>query len=370
MKKKNLSLSYLFVLFAVLLAVDLFFDFKRESENPYSAELQRGFTTNEAFIEALYKEIDTNNTDEVFRFVFSQLDEEVDLYPGENFYYYKFIANGKTYGGAIGISTRDRDSGVLHFGYAARQDFGRKDVLKLSDDSGGGMLNVAEGVIVKKIDDFKYSINFEGKTVIFNMYQPGLKPPKQAKLLKDEIYIGPVIDESGLFFYLLFNSDVSHMYHILNEDNFVPEQFERYTENIIIGERTGFAFYDDEINNRKILIGVDASHVLNNDWYDGPFDHMPDNYIARGDVEFEKYVEASYPGTAGRIDKHSRYMDNNGTRVAIAPYIVYYEKDELQIIVDRCLSLTSDSSNFYRCITQQIYDAPRPKIPVVKRNDS
>ncbi len=349
----------LFALALLLLFIGFFVGQAVESKTTYSEALVQGFTTNEHFIESLNAELNTSDHIEVFDFVFSQLDDEVTVYPSENFYYYKFIANGKTYGGALGLSTRDRDDGVFHFGYIARPEFGRTDILKKSDDGGGKPLTSEDGVLVERIDGFTYTVTYKGKTVVFNMYQPGLTPPDASHLREEEVYVGPVVDESGLQFYLLFNQATPHMYHMLNEDIPVHETFESYGQDILIGERTNFAFYNDVANNRKIVIGVEASHVLNNDWYDGPFDHMPDNYIALDLVEFQSYVEAAYPGTAGRINKHARYTERNGTRVAIAPYTVYYEKQALQTLVTTCKTLHPTTSPlFYACITQQVFEGP------------
>jgi len=37
---------------------------------------------------------------------------------------------------------------------------------------------------------------------------------------------------------------------------------------------------------------------LQNNWYDGPFDQMPDNYVYLGQIEVQKYLEACYPRAA------------------------------------------------------------------------
>jgi len=313
------------------------------------------FISNDEFINGLY--FDLNNAELVFSYVFSKLEDEVTIYPTENYYYFTFSAQGKTFCGSIALFASKRDEGILDFGYIEKNDkFSQPDPNAVS---GWGVYNAENGVIVKKINNFKYSVTYDNRTIIFNLNKIGLEPPRKANLTDDEIFIGPGFDESGLKFFLIFNESVNHFYWILNEDGFVPEYFSDYTDNIVIGNRTEFAFYLDKENERKILIGVEGYNVLNNNWYDGPFDQMPDNYIKIDSIEVKKYLEAYLPNIKGKIDKFGRYIHEKGTRVAMAPYLVYFSKEDLVDIVSRCKYLSTDSrAEFFKCITQQIYDVP------------
>jgi hypothetical protein len=185
-----------------------------------------------------------------------------------------------------------------------------------------------------------------------------MTPPKKAKLTSDEIFVAPEFDESGLMFYLVFNKKTNHLYWILNEDNYVPEHYHDIGDSVIIGDRTEFAFYVDQENNRKILIGVDGFSTIEDDYYDGPFDQMPDNLVKAGKLDLQKYLHLAYPGTKGAIDRYGNYLKEPGVRVAVAPYLIYFSRDDVLSTVRDCKSTSPAASDFYACITQPVFNIP------------
>jgi len=329
--------------------------------SPLKAKGAKSLWTNQNYIEGLYNSFNVSDPKEVFKHLFFQLDDEVVVYPTENFYYFKFTALGKMFGGVFALHADNRDNGVIDFGYIERNDNPYVD-----EGTGinriGGSHNFSEedGVMVKKINNFKYSVIFEGRKVIFKLNDIGMNPPINLMLHSEEEYVGPVFDESGLVFSLIFNKEISHLYIILNEDSFVPEYFRELTNDIVIGERSEFAFYNDKQYNRKILIGVKGVNVLKNNWFDGPFDQMPDNYVYTGQIpNYSDYLIAAYPNLEGRIDKYGNYLDIEGVRIAVGPYYVYWSNDELSSLADYCNSQDFPSkSEFYNCITQQMFIVP------------
>ena len=60
-------------------------------------------TTNDYFIKGLYETFNLSNDKEVFAYVFSQLDDEATVFPTENYYYFKFVAAGKKFGGTFSL---------------------------------------------------------------------------------------------------------------------------------------------------------------------------------------------------------------------------------------------------------------------------
>lgn len=308
---------------------------------------QLGFLSNEGFINGLYYDLNLTDPKNVFRFVFSNLKDHVVVYPTENYYYFTLPAHGKTIFGNIALSAYQRDQGVLSFAYFEKGDnFAGPE----SPSTGHSVYYTGEdGVFVKKIDDFHYSVSFEGKTVIFELNDVGVNPPTKAILLNDEIFVGPSFDESGLKFFLIFNNTTKHLYWILNEENFVPESFSKYNGSILFGNRTEYAFYEDERNNRKILVGAKDLNVLQNNWYDGPADQMPENYVYSGKVEIKKYLEFTSPHL--NIDKYGRNIDLKGNKVTSMSYFFYPSKEALVSIIDSCLG-QFHGSEFYTCITK------------------
>jgi len=192
---------------------------------------------------------------------------------------------------------------------------------------------------VKKAGRLAYDIAFGGKSVRFNFVDlSNVKPPK-SKLGANETYIGPVFDESGIQYYLVFNTAHKIFHYVLNEEVPVGETLfkSEVSKSITIGMRTGFAYYQDPYLKRKILIGVHAANSRVNNYFDGPFDQLPDNFI-KGTVLYDAII-AVEPNMKGKIDRLGNSPDG-ATRYFIGPYMHY--EDEAQLAtVDQCMAQTS-----------------------------
>lgn len=316
-----------------------------------------GFLSNDAFITGLYTGIRLDSAEEVLDYVLQQIGDEATVYPSENYYYFKFTASGKNIAGSLHLILNDTNDLRLGLGYVQKvEDKQRQKDYAMP----GGSLHYHNGkgkVSMRMLDDSTCKVTCRGKSVIFHLYQPDLGSPEKARLLPEEKLVGPSFDESGLQFYLLFNTKGKCLYWILNEDAFVPETFARISQNVVVGNRTEFAFYLDSANNRKVLIGVEAKNVLDNNWYDGPFDQMPDNYVRTGAIEVLPYLEAHYPYHKGNMNKYGRFLDREGARVPVAPYRVYWDYEDLSFVE----GLEKDSlsaTDFYKALTRQIFFVP------------
>lgn len=274
------------------------------------------------------------------------LEKEVFVYPTENYYYFEFPAEGKLIAGNIALFANIRDDGKFSFSY-----FDRARVRDKNSSTQVREYSAKDGILVSKIDDFNYSITFKDKTVIFRLNDVGMVAPKRTTIFNEEVFIGTSFDESGIKFFLVYNNATNSFYWILNEDDFVPEKLINYSEDVFIGERTGFAFYNNKELDRKILFGVKFSNTFNNNWYDGPFDQLPDNYIKTGKIDIMKYIEKAYPNTINNTDIYSHYLINLAKRVAIHPHQDYYTAEELLNVVLQCNSSSSSKNEFYLCIT-------------------
>ncbi len=314
------------------------------------------FFTNESYIRGLYSPLDLKDSTAVFRYVFKNLHKEVTVYPSENYYYFRFTAAGKSVWGTLVLSADNRDQGVLGFGYIEKQD---RYTGEYPDAVGGSKdLTAADGVLVKKITPFKYTVTFEGRTVTFILQSLQLQTPQHALLQEDERLVGPNFDESGIQFYLVYNMTEKNLFWILNEDVFVPETFRRINDELEVGMRTGFAFYLDTLNRRRILVGIDGYYALLNNWFDGPFDQLPDNYVKTGDIEVQKYMEASYGFEPGIIDTYGNFLHREGIRVAVAPYYAYYSISDLVNVIENCKTGIESRAAFISCITTQVFHLP------------
>ena len=153
-----------------------------------------------------------------------------------------------------------------------------------------------------------------------------VRPPEDF-LNENERYLGPVFDESGVQFFLVFNKDLKIFHYILNETDGAADQIRQaaFTDRIVLGRRTGFAFYRDT-RDRKLLIGVLAANVAVNNYYDGPFDQLPDNFNKNDDLK--NAIETADPSVAGRIDRFGYFNTGEG-RYLIGPYLQYSDEQQL-----------------------------------------
>jgi hypothetical protein len=287
--------------------------------------------TNQAYVEDITRTANLAIDDPlaVFAYVLDSLPERVKVYPTENHYYFAFDLNGIRYAGNIKIDARLRAEGKLAFAYYEER------AIWLTDTQGSELdLGPSHGVTVEKVEPLAYRVTYGKKSVVFalNDLSQVKLPPKA--LAPDEQFIGPVFDESAVRFFLVFNAKLKLFHYILDEtvnpaDVFVPAPVG--DGRILIGKRTGFAVYSDRRRARKILIGVYHGNVTANNYLDGPFDQMPDNFI-EGD-SFRQAILAAEPELKGKINRYGSFAD--GARYAVQPYMVYRNPKDLEIF-DRC----------------------------------
>ncbi len=279
----------------------------------------------------------------VFAYVLNSLPARVKVYPTENHYYFWFFHGGARYGGNIKIDARLREQGRVRFVYYVDQP----SSLGLTRDH-EVILGAARGMSVEKVEPLAYRLTYKNKSVVFTLNDLSrVRPPAQA-ILPDERFIGPVFDESGVRFFLLFNARLKIFLYILDEtitptDTFIPATVG--DGHILLGRRTGFAFYRDGHRDRNILIGVSGANVSANNYFDGPFDQMPDNFIV-GDT-FRQAILAAEPGFKGEIDRYGALAD--GARFVAAPYMQYRRPADLAIFHRCAVSPRVPATQYYRC---------------------
>ena len=99
-----------------------------------------------------------------------------------------------------------------------------------------------------------------------------------------------------------------------------------------MGKRSGLAFWVD--GDRKVLTAIRGQSSTRNDYYDGPFDQLADNYVDQ--VGIAEYMQRAAPALRGRIDKYGYYTDRQADlRVALSNYFVYYSEATLQQFLQR-----------------------------------
>jgi hypothetical protein len=302
--------------------------------------------TNEAEITELYRPsaLAIDDPLAVFAFVLGQLPERVQVFPTENYYYFRFAHQGTIYSGNILLAVTERDQGRISFAYGELPwDWGRDPKVHHM------LLGDAQGVSIEKVGSLDYRVSFRGKSVTFALNDLKDHKPPPNLLNSSERLIGPIFDESGIRFFLVFNQRIRVFHYLLDETVPVAEQFypAKVSDRILIGKRTGFALYRD--GNRKILIGVRERDSRLNTYFDGPFDQLPLNFI-EGEALRDAIV-AAVPQAKGQIDRLGKFINRPG-RFLIHPYLLYRDERDLAV--------------FHRCLTdRRIGPAERPACFVI-----
>ena len=301
--------------------------------------------TNESEIAALLRSspLAIDDPVAVLAFVMGQLPERVQVYPSENYYYFRFVHKGVAYDGNIRLAAIDRDQGVLKFAYFERSaDWLDKPVGRYAS------LGAEQGVTVEKLAPLAYRVTLNqslgGKSVTFALNDLSQVAPPRGLFGADEKFLGTSFDKSGIRFFLTFNTKLKIFHFLLDETVSVADGLVATagSNRILIGKRTGFAFY--QYGGRKILIGVSARQSRLNTYYDGPFDQLPENFI-EGEALREAIVAAD-PRVKGRIDRLGNYLSGDA-RYLIHPYLPYER--------------VADLSVFHRCATSRsVAEVRRP----------
>jgi len=288
--------------------------------------------------------LDIRDTMAILDFVFGSLPERVKVYPTENYFYFRFIHNGLPYAGNFRLDVLDRDEGKIQFGYYEELAPWKPEGIGIEQYV---VLDASHGVQVERIDRLVYRVTYKGKSVVFELNDLSRVRPPPSALGPDDKFLGPVFDESAIRFFLIFNTKLKIFHFVLDETINVHDEFFNLqgTDRILIGKRTGFAFYRDHKLDRKILIGAYAPNSALNNYYDGPFDQLPDNFM-EGEVLREAII-AVEPRAKGKIGRLGHYSDQE-SRFGVHPYMLYKETREL-LRVDRCAKGQLKSPTYHRC---------------------
>lgn len=293
---------------------------------------------NQRFVEAAHQppRLDMERVERVFAYVFAALPRTATVYPTENYYYFSFYADGQYYCGNLRLAPEDRDSGSLHFAYFK---YGHDDWWRYR------RLGARDGVSVRRLRPLRYRVAFGGKAVVFQLNPLSQKPPRAFRPGPGEVFLGRSFDESRFPLLLLYNKERRHFLWVLDEERGARWKWEDLGDHLLLHPGSGFVFFRDPDNGRKLLVGVDAQNVEMNNYYDGPFDQLPDNFIAA--TPFAEYVQDAYPYTRGRLDRHGRFVGETRNRMAITPYREYVTLEELSDYVRSCLREAGPRSALY-----------------------
>jgi len=269
---------------------------------------------------------DLENPRAVFAEILKQLPPTVKVYPTENYYYFHFFHNGQRYAGNIRLGQPDIRAGKVMFNYFLATTswhfdekdhfiiFGQKDDVKIVSHS-----------------PLEHTITVDDVSVRFELNDLSKIIPPEGLLGPQEIYLGPVFDESGMEFYLVYNRARRHFAFYLNEfsasrDSFIALSKKSPFEQ---GLRTGFVFWHNKSRNRRLLIAVYEQNVELNNTLDGPFDQLPDNFI-KGD-ELKDAILHARPDMKEKIDRYGNFAGEK-QRFLVSPYLTYFVPEDLDTL--------------------------------------
>ncbi len=281
-----------------------------------------------------------------FGHVFAALADDVTVYPTENYYYFTFYWSGMEFAGNMRLDVADRDDGVLHFAYFNKNEPWNVEIL-----SNYRPLTEKDGVKVEKVGNLVYAVTYEGRTVRFHLNDLREVKAPEGMLAEGDRLLGPTFDESGIAFFLVFNEPRKAFMFVLNENEPLNDVLVPYNPDhpaLTVGMRTGFAFYEDRFSPkpRKVLVGVYGGNVDANNYFDGPFDQLPDNFIPG--EELREAITTKVPELKGEIDRLGAFRSQEG-RFLVNPYVNYQYPAELERFL-RCGDVALDEAKFYACL--------------------
>jgi len=323
--------------------------------------------TNETYVEdaARPAALAVDDPMSLFALVLNSLPDRVKVYPTENYYYFRFVHAGTPYAGNLRLDPRDRDQGKVQFAYY--KDLAEWMGIRVDTEVTGVdiVLDASRDVLVEKSERLLYRVSYRGKSVVFALNDLSEVKPPPSILGPDEQFLGPVFDESAIRFFLVYNSRLKIFHYILDETSKVADDFfaAARADRILIGRRTGFAFYRDHRLNRKILIGAFEPNSILNTYFDGPFDQLPENFV-EGETLREAIIDAD-PAVKGRIARLGHYLDGSG-RYVIHPYMLYRNESDL-LRAHRCAAgKAKGAADYYRCF--DLDDAIKPSAASTQRS--
>lgn len=282
--------------------------------------------------------LDTQNPDSFFEFVFPSIPYYAIVRPTEMYYYFT-IPEYEIWGN---LNFKEAGTGKISFAYFAGDNPQNYNQKTFTD---------ADGLLIKTGTNNTVQLTFKGKTVTFKLPETETAAPKDLQLLSDEEYVSKIQDESGVRFHLVFNKKTKSFYYIIDNELPLPESTIALGEKMLIGNRTHFIYFKDSDRSRNILIGVDSNNILKNNYFDGPFDQVPPN------LELRDQLYAAYPYTQylNGLDPHGNFIDWKDSRVAVSPYSNYYypNTDLLTNTLNSCNKQRGDPSLFFSCLTYE-----------------
>ncbi len=265
------------------------------------------------------------------KYILTSLPETLIVYPTENYYYFIIPYCGKILKGNLKFDLfYDTLSQKVRIVY----DFYSNISLDFESDT----FEYKEWVVnVRLTDDSNVTVLFNiGDTLIRKFVIFPEVPSSKIRVPESSDFIFNTIDESGLVFSLTYDTTIKSFIWFLSDTQIINFKLIKYKGPIYFEPVSGFVFI--KIKKGFILIGVPLLNVVENNWWDGPFDQLNDR---NWNLKIYNYMLMSYPYLDTVIDKYLYKKSGNG-RVAPANYLQYYHLSE---IFERLRKLMNEQGN-------------------------
>lgn len=308
----------------------------------------RYFTLNEQMIAGLETPADPKACDpgQVLGDLLVQLGPTAKVHPTENYFYFQFYRGARSYSGSLRFTLGKRDQGIVE--YACYETY----VSWLEPDHDKGViaeLSAKDGVAVVRTGHLEYEVAIDGLATRFALNNLD-QTPNARILASGERFIGRSFDESGLAFDILYDQKRKAFFFVLDTRDQVTETFVKVSPRVAMGSRTGFVFYEDEAPNRMVLVAAYSEDIFRNSWFDGPFDHLPENFYETNG--FWTAVYDAFPELEGKLSPSGEFLDD-GMIFAITPYRGYLSEAGLAFIKD-CGARGLERADLIVCLTSNM----------------
>ncbi len=255
----------------------------------------------------------------------AQAGAEAYIYPSENYYYFSFDRAGSSFSGSLRLSSDLRDQGEMD--YVCYQSY-RSWIEPGDEIRVQKRLSAEDGITIEKIDARQYRVTYSGKETLFTLHTLDHES-EGAPLMAKERRVGRTQDDSGAAFELLYNQTLNDFYFLLDEKGSVPDDLLQLAPYTAVSRRTGFVYYHAVNTKRYVLVAVNERETRLNSYFDGPFDHLPENDY--GAIGFWGYVYKAYPDMIGNHTPGGTVSDD-GMIFSIRPYRLYDQTNMLGFV--------------------------------------
>lgn len=305
----------------------------------------RHFTLNEQMITDLQTPPDAKACapQAVLTDLLRQIGPTAKVFPTENYYYFQFYRGGMSYSGSLRFTLGKRDEGIVD--YACYPTY----VSWLETDHTTDFyaeLSAKSGFQLTHLGGLDYELSVGGLATRFSLNNLD-QTANPAVLAPGERFLGRGFDDAGLAFDVVYDPKRKIFFFVLDTRGPVAETFVQVSPKVSLGRRTGFVFYQEDTPKRMVMVAANADEIYDNTWYDGPFDHLPENFY--GLNGFWQAVYEAFPQLKGKLTPSGMFIGED-TIFAMMPYRGYQTEAGLAFI-KTCAQQTRSRGDLIACMT-------------------